>query len=179
MCPRGGGGGSFGVGFGAGGSGAVQGQAVDTTRDRPARPPAVELIETDVAGDLTYYKLNVNTDAIVTFAQNNQDIQSAGNAGNFGDVSRMMIGEITAHPDSYLGKGDPVSIHDELVYDGSGFNVTPDGYIVTNTHVAVVSKSDAIQGFVADLGRGHNRTDESVDRRADQHQLRGSPAGDP
>src|SRR5579859_5166346 len=60
--------------------------------------PAVELIETDVVGALTYYQLNVNTDAIVTFAQNSPDIQSAGNAGNFGDVTRMMIAELTARP---------------------------------------------------------------------------------
>jgi S1-C subfamily serine protease len=110
--------------------------------------PATELIETDVAGTLTYYEMSLNIDAITSWAQNSADVQSYGLVGDYADAVRAIIKEISAHPNAFLQKGNAVPVNDELVYQGSGWNVTPNGYIITNAHVATVSQDDAVRGFV-------------------------------
>jgi S1-C subfamily serine protease len=112
--------------------------------------PATQLIETDVAGTLTYYDLTLNIDAVTSWAENSADVQSYGLVGDYADAVRALIKEISVHPNAYLQKGDAVPINDELVYQGSGWNITPNGYIITNAHVATINKDEAIQGFVQD-----------------------------
>ncbi len=109
--------------------------------------PAVELIETDVSGSITYYDVTLDTNALLAWAQNDPGVQGVASPQ---DATRLLVKELTAHPGAYLQRGRGTTLQDELVYDGSGFNVTPDGYIVTNAHVATVSKSEAVNGFVHD-----------------------------
>jgi serine protease Do len=104
--------------------------------------PATELVDTAVSGTVVYYTLSLNTNALVNWANSNPTVMSAVAASDSATVVDDLLQEINADPSAYLGDGQSNSVNAGFSLQGSGFNVTPNGYIVTNAHVAAPTSDE-------------------------------------
>src|SRR5581483_202421 len=89
--------------------------------------------------------------AVVDFAQNNNDIQDDLSNGDDASAATAIITEIDNNVDKYIEKGDATQYDADIGAQGSGWTVTPDGYIVTNAHVGAEDPSDAAEQFLEQL----------------------------
>jgi S1-C subfamily serine protease len=137
--------GSAGAGSGGAGSALTARQIADYDR------PAVDLVKVNTTATLNVYSPQLDINAMVAFANQDSTIQQAVQNSDDATIEEALLQEIDNNPAKYLSKGQVTTYNAQVGAQGSAFTVTPDGYLVTNAHVATVDPAELTSGFLSNL----------------------------
>ena len=132
---------------GNGGAGAALTARQIADYDRPA----VDLVKVNTTATFNVYSPQIDINAIVAFANQDTAIQQAVQNSDDNTIEHALLDELDKNPGKYLTKGQVTSYNAQTGAQGSAFTVTPDGYIVTNAHVATVNPDELTSNFLSNL----------------------------
>jgi len=110
--------------------------------------PGVQIIESDFSSALTVYTPEVNQPAVQDYLLSQPEAVAAAQAQDSAALTRLILQALVDHPDQFLTKGAANTKQATVSFTGSSFNVTPDGYLVTNTHVVKPPDAELKQALV-------------------------------
>jgi|GEM_PF-705300 len=111
--------------------------------------PGVQLIQTTFSATLTVPDFTIDNNALSNLES---QIESEVASGQIGSDQTSILNAFADAIDSdpltyFVSSGQTTSETDQIVADGTGFVVTPDGYIVTADHVVDPNQDDLKQAF--------------------------------
>jgi serine protease Do len=114
--------------------------------------PAVVLVESDITATIRVPQPSINQAAIDQLTSIVLGEIATGQVGSDNtSVTTELLRLIEKHPDRYFSSGSIDSIPSRLSAYGTGFIVTPDGYLVTAAHVIKPDQKE-IQAQFAEFG---------------------------
>ena len=115
---------------------AAQGEPLDPSRLFELVKPAVFMVQANLEGQVAIPTPELNDDAIENLKSHLAEKMDAGDLTQ-GEAREQMYLEVIRNVADYVVYNDPVRTVDVSVsWMGTGWFITPDGYAITNVHVA-------------------------------------------
>ncbi len=122
---------------------------MDSTKVAEYNKPGTVFVQTLYDADITIPNLNIDEQKLINKLM---PMVQTGAIANEGDAVQAAVNEFLTNPQDYIVPGaGSQTMHVETGASGTGFIITPDGYLVTNAHMVKMTDAE-MKSSMAEIG---------------------------